>query len=320
MMAQVFDAGLVAVIPLVILALIVFAIVALVTGRRDPDPAGSRPYTIYLVLIIFFAMFTALFAITAMASNIAKAAQGHSSQAPCPPGVFCGAAGSGALRVGPSAIASSGSGSGTVRSIASLPPSGTGYVPLIRGRVATYDPAKQQTAAAIEAALVALVAIAVLWWHVGRLRDLVRDPAFNVSAGRRTYQVYLHAVSFTAAAIFIFAAAAALYAIFRIAAPGYSAQLSPENVERDAGVVQLVAAGFLTLGAWLIFRYHWRRTQTLRGANPLPTAEEDSPLGRHHAPPTPPAPPVAPSPGAPPATRPETPPAGPETPPASEPS
>jgi len=295
MIAQVFDAGLVAVIPLVILALIVFAIVALVTGRRDPDPAGSRPYTIYLVLIIFFSMFTALFALTSMASNIAKIPQSHTSQAQCPPQVFCSASG--------------------------FAPR-TGYRPVVR--VGAYDPSKQQTAAAIEAALVALVALAVLWWHVRRLRELVQDPTFNHSAGRRTYQVYLHAVSFTAAAIFIFAAAAALYAIFRIAAPGYSAQLAVESVERDAGVVQLVSAGFLAIASWWIFRYHWRRTQTLRGTSPLPPSEQGQLRWRHIAPPGAPTPPA---PGVPPATRPETPPAGPEspppgpdTPPASEPA
>src|SRR2546429_151495 len=118
MIAQFFSAELAVVIPFVILALIAFAIVALVTARRDPDP---------------------------------------------------------------------------------------------------YDPAKRETAAAVEAALVALVALGVLWFHVGRLRELAREPEFNRSAGRRTYQVYLHAASFTAAAIFIFGAAAALYAIFRIA-------------------------------------------------------------------------------------------------------
>jgi len=254
MIAQVLSAGLAAVIPLVILALIVFAIVALVTGRRDPDPSGSRPYTIYLVLIIFFAMFTALFALTAAASNIAKIPQSHVAN--------------------------------------------------------RYDPAKQATAAAIEAALVALVAIGVLWWHVGRLRELVQDPVFDISAGRRTYQVYLHAVSFTAAVTFIFAAAAALYAIFRIAAPGVTAQLTPSDVERDAGVVQLVAGGFLALGAFVIFRYHWRRTQTLRGANPLRPSDHEPPPGRHAAPPghPPPPPPSGPA-GAPPPTSPETPPA-----------
>src|SRR6059036_92868 len=71
MIAQFFT-GLEVVIPLVLLALIAFAIVALVTARRDPDPAGTRPYAIYLVLVIFLALFTALFALTSMASNIAR--------------------------------------------------------------------------------------------------------------------------------------------------------------------------------------------------------------------------------------------------------
>jgi hypothetical protein len=312
MIAQVLSAGLAAVIPLVILALIVFAIVALVTGRRDPDPSGSRPYTIYLVLIIFFAMFTALFALTAAASNIAKIPQSHNSQVRCTQfetGNFCGATAlpSGPLKVAPGAISSSGSASGTVGPRASLPPNR--YQPLNPISASTYDYAKQATAAAIEAVLVALVAIAVLWFHVKRLRELVQDPAFNFSAGRRTYQVYLHAVSFTAAATFIFAAAAALYAIFRVAAPGVTAQLAPSDVERDAGVVQLVAGGFLALGAFVIFRYHWRRTQTLRGANPLPPADLEPPRGRHHAPPGPPPPPPSGPAGAPPPTSPETPPA-----------
>src|SRR5437660_1650534 len=139
MIAQFFSVELAAVIPIVIVALGVFSIVALVSGRRDPDPAGTRPYAVYLVLIIFFSMFTALFALTS--------------------------------------------------------------------------------------------------------------------------------------------AAAALYAIFRIAAPGYSDQLATTSVERDAGVVQLVSAGFLALGSWAIFRYHWRRTRTLRGDTPIPPGDRERPPG-----------------------------------------
>jgi hypothetical protein len=276
MIGQFFSVELAAIIPIVILALLVFAIVALVTGRRDPDPAGSRPYAIYLVLVIFLSMFTALFALTAVASNVAKIPQ--NAQRFALPG---------------------------------------------------YDVHKQQTAAAVEAALVALVAIAVMWFHVMRLRELVEDPDFDRSAGRRTYQVYLHAASFTAAAIFIFAAAASLYAIFRIAAPGYTDQFSSSGVERNAGVVQLVAAGLLALGAYAIFAYHRRRTHTLFGdGTPLAARRTPAPLPPgppQPAPPaesaqtevpeaggqtqTPPPPPETPPPP------PETPPPPPETPP-----
>src|SRR5919109_3776657 len=59
-------------IPLVLVALIVFVIVALVTARRDPDPAGQRPYAIYLVLIVFVALFVSLFSAAAVASNVVQ--------------------------------------------------------------------------------------------------------------------------------------------------------------------------------------------------------------------------------------------------------
>src|SRR5437764_7527962 len=154
MIGQIFSAGLAAVIPLVILALIVFAIVALVTGRRDPDPSGSRPYTIYLVLIIFFSMFTALFALTAMASNIAKIPQGQGSGNGCiqtASGEICSASAGGTF--GSSSSGSASGSTGPMGQFRRLFPS---------PQTARYDPAKQATASAIEAALVALVAIAVL--------------------------------------------------------------------------------------------------------------------------------------------------------------
>src|SRR6266545_3847366 len=130
MIGQFFSAELAVVLPFVILALIAFAIVALVTARRDPDPAGSRPYAIYLVLIIFFSMFTALFALTAVASNVAKIPQSDST--------------------------------GQIR--------GVGVSSSISHEEITYDPGKQETAAAVEAALVLLGALGVMCFHVARLR------------------------------------------------------------------------------------------------------------------------------------------------------
>src|SRR5438067_12338807 len=173
MIGQVFNAGLAAVIPLVILALIVFAIVALVTAGPDPDPPGSRPYTVYLVLIIFFSLFTALFALTAMASNIAKAAQGSGSSGACPP-YQGGACPLGQVGWTVNPLASSGSGSGSTSGGVIRVGPGV-QVPPIKYRTVTYDQSKQATAAAVEAALVAPAALAVLGWHVGRLRELVGE-------------------------------------------------------------------------------------------------------------------------------------------------
>ena len=283
MIGQGFAGGLEFAIPIGIIGLVVVAIVALVTARRDPDPSGSRPYAIYLVLVIFFAMFTALFSITAAASNVVRIPLTDESSGcvagsvvvPCPSAT-------------PSATPAP-----TASGIPAIPHPVT---------VSRFDPDHVHTSDAVAAALVALVAFGVLWFHVRRLRELVSEPGFDRAPGRRTYQVYLHAVSFTAAAILIFAGAAALFGLFRILAPDITNQLSPESLERDAGIAQLVAAGVLAIGAWVIFRYHWHRTTTLRGEGPLPPGDRAARPGPRHAAPSqarphsspPPTPPPAP--------------------------
>jgi hypothetical protein len=266
MIGQAFAAGLEFAIPLVVIGFIVVVIVALVTARRDPDPTGSRPYAIYLVLVIFLAMFTALFGLTAVATNVVRIPLADqrtgcvsgpgfiSCTSPSSSGSTSSGGGSGTVTPGPSPSGGGGSG-----------PEGS-TVPVPHPGPATYDPDRGYTSGAVLAGLIALVAFGVLWFHVRRLRELVSDPGFDVTPGRRTYQVYLHAVSFTAVAILIFASAAALYGIFRTAAPGYTSQLASHTSERDAGIAQLVSAGVLAVGAWIIFRYHWHRTTTLRGA------------------------------------------------------
>src|SRR5437588_10133623 len=94
---------------------------------------------------------------------------------------------------------------------------------------------REHTAGVIQAALVLVAALLVLWFHVGRIRDLVREPRFELSPGRRTYQVYLHAVSFVSMTILLFAGAAALYAIFRTVASGPAGPLVPASVECGEG-------------------------------------------------------------------------------------
>src|SRR5207237_8242621 len=67
--SDIFPGGTAFLIPFVVVALAVFSVVAVVTARRDPDPAGDRPYAVYLSLVLFVATFTAMFAATAVASN-----------------------------------------------------------------------------------------------------------------------------------------------------------------------------------------------------------------------------------------------------------
>jgi hypothetical protein len=237
--SQVFPGGTEFLIPFVVVATATFAIVAVVTARRDPDPSGTRPYAVYLSLVLFVALFTALFAATAAVSN--------------------------AIRIP------------LKDSITTLIPVGsTSAAPLVHGAI---DVDKQHTAGAVQAALIVIAALLVMWFHVGRLRELVQEPRFSDSPGRRTYQVYLHAVSFVSTTILIFAGAAAIYGLFRILAPGTTDQFVPASLERDQGIAQAVSTGLLALLAFAIFRYHWHRTLTLRGAGPAPRR------GRHVSPP-----------------------------------
>jgi hypothetical protein len=48
--------------PLVLIGLIVLGVVAVVAGRSEPDPDGTRSYAVYLVTITFVTLFAALFA------------------------------------------------------------------------------------------------------------------------------------------------------------------------------------------------------------------------------------------------------------------
>ena len=71
-MTQLFPGSSQFLVPFAVVATVAFAIVAVVTARREPDPAGTRPYAIYLSLILFVAVFTALFSATALVSNIVR--------------------------------------------------------------------------------------------------------------------------------------------------------------------------------------------------------------------------------------------------------
>ena len=66
--------GVFQVIPLLVIALIVFA-VASASGRRDPDPTGQRPYGVYLAIVSFFSLFVLLFSATFLAAALSEIAQ-----------------------------------------------------------------------------------------------------------------------------------------------------------------------------------------------------------------------------------------------------
>ncbi len=127
---------------------------------------------------------------------------------------------------------------------------------------------------AVQAGFVALAAAAVLVFHGRRLRDLVSAPGFETSSGKRAYAVYLYAVCFVAVLAAVGSGATAAYGLVRVIAPSAIAA-GPRSLERDEGVVALVANGFLAVGA--VFALHWGR---LRHFGLLPTAQPSSARGQ----------------------------------------
>lgn len=225
-------------VPLALIGLIVLGVVSVVAGRREPDPDGSRSYTVYLVSITFIALFVTLFASFGVLSSLLDLATdgGDAPFAPAP-------------------------------GVESFP-----------GQLVDLQPEPDATdraiSGAVGAALAALAAGALLYFHGTRLLDLVGRPNFEHSGARRTFHGYLYFTCFVAALITVGAAATAAFGIFEIVAPGVA------GTERDLGVAKLVSAAALAAASAVIFLYHWNRAETLRT--------------RPAAAPPPPPPPIAP--------------------------
>lgn len=211
--------------PMTVLGVIVLAIVALAGGRSETDTRGDRAYVLYLALVSFVALFTLLFALSALSSPAIQTLVTDAD--PCvenPSSPECFNAPPGFIVDG-------------------------GDEPRIR--------------AAINAGGVAIAAGVILLLHRGRTRKLVEDPGFSGSVAARTYTAYLYAVSFTALAVLLVAAAVAIPAAVRVIAPGVVAAGSA-SFERDGALTALVPALVALMGALLIYLTHWRTADRLR--------------------------------------------------------
>jgi hypothetical protein len=208
-------------LPIVFLVLIV----ALVVGRREPDPTGRGLYASYVFLVTFIALFVALFAGSAAVNAIAKLIAGQPR--PSPFGV-----------VGGTPIASP-------------------LYPGFNGHAGTWRTLLQAVTVAVAAAL-------VLLFHARRARELLADTGGRIDATWRAYRYYLLATCFVSILTLLFAAAAAAYSVIRVVAPGLTA-LGPSGTERTDAIQQLVGSVFLGAVAWLIFVFHWRRREEDRG-------------------------------------------------------
>ncbi len=224
------------IVPLTLLGVVVLAILALSGGRNQPDLGGGRAYVLYLSLVSFIAIFTALFALTTTTSAVASMVFQDPESIDCPDFTECYPMG-----------------------------------PRIDGVEAdeSFEEAEEARRArdAITGATVGTAALAILLLHRRKTRELPNDPGFDASPGARTFTAYLYAVSFTAVLVLLSAAATALLGTVRVAIPDVVTAGS-SGAERDDGLVQLVTSVVAAGAALLIYLAHWRPARRLTATMP----------------------------------------------------
>jgi hypothetical protein len=113
---------------------------------------------------------------------------------------------------------------------------------------------------AVGAGIAAVAGAAVLWFHARRLQALVSEHGGAPGPVRRAWRAYLHAVCFVAILTVAVAGAVGAYGLFESAAPGITGVES-----RKDGAAQALSAGLLGVGAFLLFHFHWSRTDRRTG-------------------------------------------------------
>jgi hypothetical protein len=203
--------------------LILLAVVVVFSGRDDPDPSSRRPETLYLCAASFVATFTLLFAAYGVANAVARMPLDDDRA------TFDFTTPDGST---PERASSGGENDDEVR-------------------------------AAVQAGLLALVALAVLVPHVQRLRSVVQEPGFDGSPARRVYIGYLYATSFVAVVLLLATVTVVAYSAFSALAPGVAA--SDGTGDRSNALVSISSLLVLVGGAGTVLLLHlreagrWRR-------------------------------------------------------------
>lgn len=220
------------VLPLAVLGVVVLAIVALAGARGEPDTRGERAHALYVALVSFVAIFTLLFALTQVAESVAE------------------------MVIDPEIDCSEGFAPECYEEVSLGTPPTAIDVP---------DQTERRTRDALNAAAVALVAGAVLWFHRRRSDDL--GELGPVPA--RTFNAYLYAVSFTAMLVLLVVGAIVLFTLVRVAVPD-AVSTASSGTERDNALVDLAPSLTGVAGAALIYVRHWRAAGRLRRGEPPP--------------------------------------------------
>jgi hypothetical protein len=231
--------------PILILGLLGMGVAALLGSRREEDPLGRRPYTIYLSSISFIALFVLLFAIFSAISGLGKVIF---TEGTSPDDCFSSGGFTQCSEMGSSVMFDEGG-------------SGTDLFPTQAERNHNQD-----VRTIVQQVAMGLVSLLVLLWHTRRLRALTSEPSFAGSAAERTYVNYLYAVCFASVLVALSTGGAFLFAAYRAIAPGTVALANGLDAERDDALVQLLSSGALVGVSLWLFKAKWNEIESRSGS------------------------------------------------------
>ena len=241
--------------PIVVLGLLGMGVAALLGSRREDDPLGRRPYTIYLSGVSFIALFVLLFAVFSAMAGVGKIVFTDGER----PG-DCFSSG-GYTRCSSSMGSTMMEGGGGSQELFYPDQSGTPE----RNHNRSVRTIVQQVA-------IGLMALLVLLFHKRRLVAVTREATFTGSPAERTYLNYLYAICFAAVLVALGSGGAFLFAAYRAIAPGTVTLAFGIDAERQDALVQLLSSGVLTAVSLWIFKKKW-------GSINAPSAPNDGALG-----------------------------------------
>lgn len=229
--------------PLFGLILLLIVAVAIGSTRRQPDPQGRRLTATFLCVVLFLSLFTALFAATAAMGSFMDLTRTDDEVS---------------FDIG----ADDGGGD-----FEDFEGEEEGDFPDDDGGGSSDEDAVGD---AVQALLVAAVAVGVLLYHRRRLIELTEEEGFRDGPAATVFSAYLYTTSLLGLVAFVVGASMALYGFAQVVAPG---ALSSDEADfvREEGGRQLFTGAFLALAALAIVVVHQRE----RGRLDEPTADED---------------------------------------------